>query len=199
MDEFFSLPKSKVFTSEIEINKSRFLGFCKYATDVEEAKRFVTDLKRQYNDARHVVYAYVVDGFLKSSDDGEPSGTAGRPMLEILKHLNCNHIVCVVVRYFGGIKLGTGGLLRAYQSTTQQALQNNLKQFSRGRLFVGDFDYPEFKGVEHSLKSRKIKILKTEYQQKIKLELVCFDDQDIKKMNYIGDTYEILEENNANN
>ena len=116
MDSFYSVPTNKIYTSEIEINKSRFLGFAKYADTVQSAQNFVQQIREKFRDARHVVYAYVVDGMQKSSDDGEPSGTAGRPMLGFLQNKNCEHIVVVVVRYFGGIKLGAGGLLRAYLS-----------------------------------------------------------------------------------
>ena len=80
MDSFYSVPTNKIYTSEIEINKSRFLGFAKYADTVQSAQNFVQQIREKFRDARHVVYAYVVDGMQKSSDDGEPSGTAGRPM-----------------------------------------------------------------------------------------------------------------------
>lgn len=199
MDEFLSLKKDIIYTSEIEINKSRFLGFSKYIETVEDAKNFVQKIKKDYCDARHVVYSYIVDGMVKSTDDGEPSGTAGRPILEFLLHKNCNHLVLVVVRYFGGVKLGTGGLLRAYQGSAKQTIEENLILYKRAKMYSGLFDYNQFKEVSQSLKNRSIKVLKTVYGEKIEFEVVCFDDTPILNMNYVCDVFESLGGENENN
>ena len=199
MNSFLSLTKNKIYKSEIEINKSRFLGFAKHTNSTEEAKQFVLDLKKQYQDARHVVYAYIVDGMQKSSDDGEPSGTAGRPILEMLLHQNCNQIVVVVVRYFGGIKLGAGGLLRAYVQTAKQTINQDLKTYNKGKVFEGQFDYKSFKDIKQSLKQRKIKELSLSYGQNIEYSVVCFDDQDIPGMKYKKDIFETFGGEDENN
>ena len=198
MNKFLSLTKNKIFNSEIEINKSRFLGFAKYVETVDQAKSYVLELKKQYRDAKHVVYAYMVDGAQKSTDDGEPTGTAGRPMLEFLGHLGCNNIVVVVVRYFGGIKLGTGGLLRAYVGTAQKTIEGNLKNYERAKLFEGEFSYADFEIFKRNLRGKNAKIVSTQFSENVKIELVSFDEQ-FEKLNYVGDVFETLEDGNGNN
>jgi len=101
---------------EIEEKKSRFIAHVEPVTSEEEATAFITAMKKQYFDARHNCYAFVIGDnseLTRCSDDGEPSGTAGRPMLEVLTGEGITNVVCVVTRYFGGTLLGTGGLVRA--------------------------------------------------------------------------------------
>lgn len=199
MDSFYSVPTNKIYTSEIEINKSRFLGFAKYADTMQSAQNFVQQIREKFRDARHVVYAYVVDGMQKSSDDGEPSGTAGRPMLGFLQNKNCEHIVVVVVRYFGGIKLGAGGLLRAYLSSAQKTVESNLALFLRGRKFNVGLEYNEYNQFLQKIKNKMIKITKTEFLNKIELEFVCFEDFDIPNSEFLGDVFDTMEAKDANN
>ena len=199
MDSFYSVPTNKIYTSEIEINKSRFLGFAKYADTVQSAQNFVQQIREKFRDARHVVYAYVVDGMQKSSDDGEPSGTAGRPMLGFLQNKNCEHIVVVVVRYFGGIKLGAGGLLRAYLSSAQKTVESNLALFLRGRKFNVGLEYNEYNQFLQKIKNKMINITKTEFLNKIELEFVCFEDFDIPNSEFLGDVFDTMEAKDANN
>jgi uncharacterized YigZ family protein len=113
---------------EQEIKRSRFITSIGRASDRQQANSFIAKVRLTYPDANHNCWAYVagnpVDTLeLGMSDDGEPQGTAGKPMLSILQHSNIGQIVAVVTRYFGGIKLGTGGLVRAYSSSVQMALQ----------------------------------------------------------------------------
>lgn len=112
--------------NEIVINKSRFITSLKKTETEEEAKAFITYIKDQYKGANHHCSAYTVGDshqIQKANDDGEPTGTAGVPILETLKKEELHNITAVVTRYFGGIKLGTGGLIRAYQSSVTQAVQ----------------------------------------------------------------------------
>lgn len=97
-----------------EIKKSKFYSFNYEVDSLDEIKKVLEDLKKEHKKARHIVYAYKIDGLEKKYDDGEPSGTAGLPLYNIINKKNLNHTLIVVVRYFGGIKLGAGGLLRAY-------------------------------------------------------------------------------------
>ncbi|WP_066502672.1 YigZ family protein [Abyssisolibacter fermentans] len=102
---------------EIIINKSRFIGYAKPANTEQEAIDFIEEIKTKHKDATHNVYGYVIgenSNIQRFSDDGEPSGTAGIPVLEVIKKENLRNTVVVVTRYFGGIKLGAGGLIRAY-------------------------------------------------------------------------------------
>ncbi len=111
---------------EIEEKKSRFLGKVKPVETEEEAIAFIESIKKQYWDARHNCYAFIIGEHSESmrcSDDGEPSGTAGKPMLEVLQNNGLKNVVAVVTRYFGGTLLGTGGLVRAYTQATQAALE----------------------------------------------------------------------------
>lgn len=117
----------EVFTSELEIKRSKFLGFITRATDEAQARDFIATLKSRYPDARHHCSAFIyhvpdANPVERSSDDGEPSGTAGLPMLDVLRGSGLLDIVAVSVRYFGGIKLGTGGLVRAYSDSVTQTL-----------------------------------------------------------------------------
>ncbi|MFZ0075135.1 YigZ family protein [Exiguobacterium sp. RIT452] len=110
---------------EIIIQKSRFITYLARATSEQEAQSFIADLKKKHHDANHNCSAYVIgerNEIQKANDDGEPSGTAGVPMLEVLKKRNLRNTVVVVTRYFGGIKLGGGGLIRAYGSSVSEAL-----------------------------------------------------------------------------
>lgn len=111
---------------EIEEKKSRFLGKVKPVSTEEEAIAFIESIKKQYWDARHNCYAFIIgenSESIRCSDDGEPSGTAGKPMLEVLQNNGLKNVVAVVTRYFGGTLLGTGGLVRAYTQATQAALE----------------------------------------------------------------------------
>jgi len=120
--------------SEIVIKKSRFLGITAPAATPEEAAEFVNGIKKKYYDARHNCYAYILGDkqeVLKYSDDGEPQGTAGKPMLDVLKNSGITNIVVVVTRYFGGVLLGTGGLVRAYTEAAKLAVEDTKIQYVR--------------------------------------------------------------------
>lgn len=110
----------KNFVNLIEINKSKFYGILFPVDNVEEVKEYLNQVRKDYPKATHYCYAYRVNGLEKSNDDGEPSGTAGRPMLEYLRNNDLENILCVSVRYFGGIKLGASGLLRAYVDSLRE-------------------------------------------------------------------------------
>lgn len=109
--------------AEFVEKRSSFLGHVRMVETEDEAKAFVAEMKKKYYDARHNCWCYIIkDGAVRYSDDGEPQGTAGIPMLEVLKRENVTNVVCVVTRYFGGVLLGTGGLLRAYTKSAKDAL-----------------------------------------------------------------------------
>ncbi len=122
-----NLAEGKIHRVEQTIKKSRFITSIAHTNGVEEAKLFVEKIKAEFPDARHNCWAYCASAagqtaFVGASDDGEPHGTAGRPMLTVLLHSGVGEITAVVTRYFGGILLGTGGLVKAYQSSVKQAL-----------------------------------------------------------------------------
>ena len=112
---------------ELEINKSKFIGIKKELTSLDEVKPFLLELRKEYKKATHICYAYVYKKEVvseKCSDDGEPSGTAGYPILNVIKKKNLTNVLVAVVRYFGGIKLGAGGLTRAYTKATAEVLKD---------------------------------------------------------------------------
>lgn len=130
-------------THELIIDKSRFLCHLKKVETEAEAQEFIKAIKKQYWDANHNCSAYIIGENMdsqRSSDDGEPSGTAGIPMLEVLKKRELHNLVAVVTRYFGGIKLGAGGLIRAYGRSVSEAIdQAGLAQ----KELIGDFTLTE--------------------------------------------------------
>jgi uncharacterized YigZ family protein len=109
-------------TSDLIVKKSRFLGFVAPVADRAEAQAFVARLRTEHADAAHVCWALLAGGQSAAVDDGEPGGTAGRPMLDVLRHQDLEGVLAAVVRYYGGIKLGAGGLVRAYTDAVAQAL-----------------------------------------------------------------------------
>ncbi len=119
---FLSPIPDEVFFNETVINKSRFLTYCKNVADVNEATDFLLGIKKKHYDATHNCYAYVVGDVVKFSDDGEPSGTAGKPILNAIQQKGFSDTIVVVTRYFGGIKLGAGGLVRAYGGAANDIL-----------------------------------------------------------------------------
>ena len=108
--------------NKIEINKSIFITELIKVKEKEEITKYLDEIKNKYKDATHYCYAYIIDDNKKSSDDGEPGGTAGVPIMDTLNKADLNYILCVVIRYFGGIKLGAGGLVRAYRKSVSEAL-----------------------------------------------------------------------------
>ena len=109
----------------IEIKKSKFITYLIKLDNVEEVEIKLNEIKKEYKDATHYCYAYIIQNKEKASDNGEPSGTAGVPILNVLKKNNLSNILCVVIRYFGGIKLGAGGLVRAYSNSCSEAIKCN--------------------------------------------------------------------------
>lgn len=109
--------------NEFVINKSKFITYIFHINDKCDIDNILNGIKREYNDASHYVYAYVLNNMSYSTDDKEPSGTAGKPILNILLKNNLNYVLCVVIRYFGGIKLGAGPLTRAYSRCVSEIIK----------------------------------------------------------------------------
>ena len=144
--------------NEIIINKSRFITVLTNINDINEVKFKIENIKKEYKDATHYCFAYIINNHEKCSDNGEPSGTAGMPILNVLKQNNLTNTLCVVIRYFGGIKLGAGGLIRAYSTSASEALNKaiitNLKE---GYNITIEFTYEEIKQIDYLLKNIDIK------------------------------------------
>lgn len=144
-------------TNEIIINKSKFITIITPISNIENVKDKLEIIKKNYKDATHYCYAYIINSKEKCSDDGEPSGTAGIPILNILKTNNLTNVLCTVVRYFGGIKLGAGGLVRAYASSTKEILKKcEIGQLDNGYQITIEIDYKNIKNIDYLLKNYKI-------------------------------------------
>jgi len=143
--------------SEIVISKSRFLGFCLPVTSEAQAQEILSGLRKSHYNARHCCYAFRLadSGIVRSSDDGEPSGTAGAPILSVLTGADVENTLCAVVRYFGGVLLGTGGLVRAYGRAASEALAAAKRAHMRvcARLKI-DVSYAAYHALEPLLRTK---------------------------------------------
>lgn len=176
MPDEYAIPAAE-HAAEIEIKKSRFIAIAKNAANRSEALAFLDEIKKRYPDARHHCWAYLLGApgaphSVAMSDDGEPSGTAGKPMLNVLQHKQVGDIMLVVVRYFGGIKLGAGGLLRAY-SGAAQALMATLP--TRTRLALSErkitCDFPNEQSVRHWLEKHEGQVLAVDYGERVTMSI----------------------------
>jgi uncharacterized YigZ family protein len=161
---------------ELEIKRSKFLTFSAPAINRQEADEFIRSLRMQHPQANHVCWAYIAGSpnttIRSMSDDGEPSGTAGMPMLKVLEHSGYGDIVVAVVRYFGGTKLGTGGLQRAYSDAVSLVLADlPLKlKVERTNLHL-TFDYSFDGGISRLLQRYDVEGIKSNYAQQVTLSL----------------------------
>jgi len=147
----------KNISNEIVINKSKFITNIYKVKSILEVKQILENLKKDYKDATHICYAYSIGAIKKASDDGEPSHTAGMPILNVIEKNELNNVLAVVVRYFGGIKLGAGGLTRAYSNSISKALEladiTDEKNMIKIRI---EFDYRNQNEVNYILKDYNI-------------------------------------------
>ncbi len=174
MEEMFCLYKGA--SGEIEEKKSRFIANIIPVTSEEEATDFIVRTKKKYWDASHNCSAFVIgDGGMltRCSDDGEPSGTAGRPMLEVLLREKVTNICVVVTRYFGGTLLGTGGLVRAYQAAVKEALQHCVVIHKEaGRLYRIHCDYTDYGKLQFLCQKEQYRVMKEEFLQDVGMEIL---------------------------
>lgn len=156
---------------ELEIKKSRFLCYLHKCFQEEDAKAFVQKIKKEHPNATHHCYAFVIgehNELQRSNDDGEPSGTAGVPMLECLMHNEMQDIVAVTVRYFGGVKLGAGGLIRAYSKSVSTALKSAvITKKEEMQKYTITFSYDLIGKIDHYLRSRNIIVLDKVYEETV--------------------------------
>lgn len=113
----------KLIKNEIEIKKSRFITYLYQLDDEKEVQNIIDEIKKEHKKARHVVYVYKINNTAKINDDGEPKGTAGMPIFNVIEKNKLENTLIVVVRYFGGIKLGAGGLFRAYSNSASEIIK----------------------------------------------------------------------------
>lgn len=170
-------------TDEIVEKKSRFIGYVAHVESEEEADAFVLGIKKKHYDARHNCYAYVIGESqqkLRFSDDGEPGGTAGKPILEVITGLGLVDVCIVVTRYFGGTLLGTGGLLRAYTQAAQKCVEAT--EIINKQLVIPVnivTNYNDLGKIQYLLGTEKIPVTESDYGEEVKLTVaVPYDDYD---------------------
>lgn len=168
-------------TASYEIQKSRFIAYTHHIETEDDARAFVTAIKKKHFDARHNCSAWVLgadSSQQKSNDDGEPGGTAGNPILESIKNHGLTNVVVVVTRYFGGIKLGAGGLIRAYSHTASLGIEATpcleVKPFC---LIEAEMDYSLLGAVENWIRNEQLRTGETSYLDKVTIRLLAEPDE----------------------
>ncbi len=176
MQSFFIPTEAQRF--EIDIKRSRFITSISPVANKSEAKIFIQKLRSEFPDANHHCWAMIAgmpnDVYqYDQSDDGEPKGTAGKPMLNVLQHSGLGNVVVVVTRYFGGVKLGAGGLVRAYTQSVSEAL----KELKTSEFLIRDeldikLPYSMLDSIEHAIKEHNIEIVQKEFTDFIQMKIL---------------------------
>ncbi len=162
-------------TTTYEIQKSKFIGFLFPVTNMEMVQFHLDEIRKNYPDATHHCYAYILKNEKRCSDDGEPSGTAGMPILNVLEKQGLNFILCIVVRYFGGVLLGAGGLVRAYTTSATKTLSScSYVDMVEGKEIQITFSYENQKYIDPLLKN--VTIHSKQYQEQIKYNISISTD-----------------------
>lgn len=174
-------------SGELIIKKSRFIASIARTNSVEEANAFIQEISKKYRDANHNTFAYTIglnDDQVKESDNGEPSGTAGVPELKALQLMKLKNVTVVVTRYFGGIKLGAGGLIRAYSNSVTNAVEKVgvIKRVLQQEL-IFSVPYNRFDEIDHYLKTNDVFIANTKYGVDVKIHIFLDDDDQEKTKN----------------
>lgn len=166
----------------LEIKKSQFITWLLPLESKQQAKEYLQQARDQYPDARNHCWAYLMGDSPNSltaamSDDGEPSGTAGKPMLNVLQHKPINNVMVIVIRYFGGIKLGAGGLVRAYSQAVEQAYgKAELLPVVLKKHFIITLSFAEEQWLRHTLSKFSGEVHSTDYQQQVKADVSVPED-----------------------
>lgn len=204
MEEFYTISNNS--EAEIIEKKSKFIAHVFYVESIEEAEKYLKATRKKYHDARHNCFAYAIETIdggiaVKYNDDGEPAGTAGSPILKILLEKGITNVLVVVTRYFGGILLGTGGLVRAYTKATLEALNKvEIIKKEKGCEIELEIEYCDLESAKKYLYDIGVKSIKVEFLEKVKLNaeipknmLKYIETEDVKK-NFKILKYNILEE-----
>lgn len=159
--------------SEKVIERSRFIAYSDHAESEEEARRFLAEIRKAHSLATHCCYAFIADkagNLQRFSDDGEPQGTAGMPILDVLKNKKLFETAVVVTRYFGGIKLGAGGLVRAYSGTAAEALDSaDIREYTPCREVFFTVGYENFDALKKYLSQSDCTVKDTQYSDKVRV------------------------------
>lgn len=191
MVNFKTVANGKFFGANYEINKSKFLAHVQHVETEDAARDFLQTIRKKYFDATHNCSAWILGergDKQKSNDDGEPGGTAGNPILETIKKNELTNCVVVVTRYFGGIKLGAGGLIRAYSHTAALGLNAAvIVQMTAFKKISLTLEYNFLATVENYLRNKKIRVANTDYADVVTLELLLLPEQTEKFLVELND------------
>ena len=183
---------NQTFTNEIIIEKSKFIGIIKPLNNKDDVKNILNEIKKEYQKATHYCYGYIVNGLQKSNDDGEPSSTAGKPILETLLKNDLFNVILIVVRYFGGIKLGAGGLTRAYVDSASQTIKKSILLTKKEvEIYKINTSYELNDVLNRYFIKKSIIVIDVQYLENIEYTISCekLDIDDLK--NYMQGKIEI--------
>ncbi len=173
----------KAMQAEINIKNSQFICSLFPTTTKKESKEIIQKLKQQYHDATHNCTAYITNDGEDYDDNGEPSGTVGKPMINALRKNDLHNITAVVTRYFGGIKLGAGGLARAYSKAVLEAIEiSEIIEVEYYNVYNITFNYYDLKDVEREIRNNKLTIIQKDFSDKISYDLVSKDNKNLEKV-----------------
>ena len=188
--------------NEIIIKNSRFICCLYKIKELDDIASYLTNIKSIHKDATHYCYAYILNDLKKSSDDGEPSGTAGFPILKVLENNNLNNILAIVIRYFGGIKLGAGGLVRAYtKSVTNTLTEDNIISLTQGYNITIEFNYNQIKEIDYLLKGKNInnKEFNNTITYNLDIPITFLETIKLNNINYQINKEILIEDNHLSN
>ena len=175
--------------SEINIKKSQFICSLYPTKNKKESKEIIQKLNNEYSDATHNCTAYIVNDGEGYDDNGEPGGTAGKPMINVLRKNDLHNVTAIVTRYFGGIKLGAGGLVRAYSKSVMEAIgEAEIVEIEEYNVYRLTFEYSDIKIVDGEIRNNKLVSIDKEYSDKVSYDVVSPENQDIEKIfeKYLG-------------
>lgn len=188
MEEYITILGESV--AEYTEKRSRFIATARHCETEEEALSFIEEMRSKYWDARHNVYAYSVGNSSRFSDDGEPHGTAGKPMLDVIKGEEITDVAVVVTRYFGGVLLGTGGLVRAYSKATKDAIKEAQKaQMIPCIVYETRCEYSEHQKLMYLLENSGAEIENTEFGADVAVQFSLKTEDTEKFLKSLSETF----------
>ena len=174
---------AKAVESEINVKKSQFICHLFPTKTKKESKEIILKVNEQYSDATHNCTAYIVSDGEGFDDDGEPGGTAGKPMINVLRKNDLHNVTAIVTRYFGGIKLGAGGLVRAYSKSVLEAINEaEILEVELYDVYTLIFEYSDIKLVDGEVRNNNLEVTNKEYSDKVTYDVVSKDFRDIEKI-----------------
>ncbi len=173
----------KPVQSEINVKKSQFICSLFPTKTKKESKAIIEKVSSEYSDATHNCTAYIVSDGEGFDDNGEPGGTAGKPMINVLRKNELHNVTAIVTRYFGGIKLGAGGLVRAYSKSVLEAINNcEILEIELYDIYNITFEYSDMKIADGEIRNNNLEVIDKQYTDKVSYDIVSKDNRDVEKI-----------------